>query len=117
MQNTLQERSYHFALDVIRLTAKLPNNRASWVISDQLIRSAGSVGANHVEARASSSRLEYKKFFEISLKSANESIYWLGLLRDSELAEFQEVCPLIKEAEELSRMLGRSVITLKAKKL
>ena len=116
MQNTLKERSYHFALDILKLIAKLPNNRASWVISDQLIRSAGSIGANHVEAQASSSRLEYKKFFEISLKSANESIYWLGLLKDSKLSEEKETDSLICEAKELSKMLGRSVITLKAKK-
>ena len=78
-------RCYSFGLDVIELTNTLPNKRSAWVISDQLIRSATSVGANLVEGKASSSRLEFKKFYEISLKSGNDTKYWLGLLADSKL--------------------------------
>ena len=60
-------RCYRFSLDVIKLTDELPNKRSAWVITDQLIRSATSIGANLTEARASSSRLEFKKFYEIAL--------------------------------------------------
>jgi len=117
MPSPIKERAYKFTLAIIDLVAKLPNNRASWVIGDQLLRSASSVGANHVEAQAATSRLEYKKFFEISLKSSLESTYWLELLRDSKLVSSQELDSLIRESSELSKMLGRSVITLKARKL
>lgn len=51
------------------------------------MRSGTSVGANLVEATSSSSKLEFKKFHEIALKSANETKYWLGLLRDSAKAD------------------------------
>lgn len=71
------------------LTDNLPSKRSAWVITDQLnqlIRSATSVGANLFEARASSSRLEFKKFYEIALKSANETKYWLCMLRDAKLS-------------------------------
>ncbi len=112
---SLNKRTYSFSLKIIELTNVLPNKRSSWVIGDQLLRSATSVGANVVEARASSSRREFKKFFEIALKSSNESVYWLNLLKDAKLAPVSKVTPIIAEAEELGRILGKSVITLKAK--
>jgi len=82
-KSDLRQRCYQLSLQVINLTNYLPNKRSTWVISDQLIRSATSIGANLIEARASSSRLEFKKFYEISLKSANETKYWLSLLKDT----------------------------------
>jgi four helix bundle protein len=71
----LKLRCYKFSLEIIALTDKLPNKRSAWIITDQLIRSATSIGANLIEARASSSRLEFKKFYEIALKSSNETKY------------------------------------------
>src|SRR3989338_8150689 len=79
----VKARAYQFSLDIIRFINDLPNKRAFWAIGDQLIRSATSIGANMIEAQSSSSRREFIKFYEISLKSANEAIYWLSLLRDS----------------------------------
>ena len=114
--NDLKQRSYKFSLEIIRLCDKLPQKRSAWVIADQLIRAATSIGANLVEVRASSSRLEFKKFFEISLKSANETVYWLSLLKDAGLVMPADVQELIKECQELSSILGKSVITLKNKK-
>ena len=71
MQNSkfksdLNKRCYDVSLATISLTDSLPNKRSSWVITDQLIRSATSIGANLVEARVSSSRVEFKKFYEIA---------------------------------------------------
>ncbi|OGY38986.1 MAG: hypothetical protein A2391_03115 [Candidatus Brennerbacteria bacterium RIFOXYB1_FULL_41_13] len=74
-KSDLKQRCFNFGLRVIGLVDTLPNKRSFWIISDQLLRSATSIGANLVEARASSSRLEFKKFYEISLKSANETVY------------------------------------------
>lgn len=110
----LKTRCYYFGLEVIKICDILPQKRSSWVIADQLIRSATSIGANITEARASSSRLEFKKFFEVSLKSANETVYWLSLLRDSKLLNSEKIGVLILECEELAKMLGKSVITLKS---
>lgn len=112
----LKERCYRFGLRVIGLADKLPNKRSAWIIIDQLIRSATSIGANLVEARASSSRLEFKKFNEIALKSANESKYWLCLLRDSGLAEKAIVIDLLAEVVEISNMLAVGIMKLKGKK-
>lgn len=111
----LRARCYEFSLQIIRLTDVLPNKRSAWIIADQLIRAATSIGANLVEARASSSRLEFKKFYEISLKSANETKYWLGLLRDAGIADKDKIDVLLDEATELANMLAAGVIKLKRK--
>ena len=109
----LIKRTYELSLAVIDLMNKLPQKRSAWVIADQLLRSSTSIGANIVEAKSSSSRLEFKKFYEISLKSANETIYWFNLLRDAKLADEKEVKGLIQETDEISRMLASSVMKLK----
>jgi four helix bundle protein len=116
LDNSLKIRAYEFGLATIKLCDTLPQKRSAWVITDQLIRSATSVGANLIEAKASSSRLEFKKFNEIALKSANESIYWLMLLKDSGLVQdVREVGKLIKEVEELCSMIATGVKKLKNK--
>src|SRR3989338_1347420 len=112
----LRQRCYKFSLDIIAFTDTLPNKRSAWIITDQLIRSATSIGANLIEARASSSRLEFKKFYEIALKSANETKYWLNLLKDTKLAEEKIILDLLSEVSELSNMIASGVLKLKNKK-
>lgn len=112
-KSDLLQRCYQFSLNVISLTDSLPNKRSAWVIADQLIRSATSIGANITEGKASSSRLEFKKFYEIALKSANESVYWLNLLMDANLSEKNKAVYLLKENDEICRMLAAGVIKLK----
>ena len=114
-KSDLNRRCYLFGLDVIRLTDVLPNKRSAWIIADQLIRSSTSIGANLTEGKASSSRLEFKKFYEIALKSANESKYWLNLLSDAKLADEYKIKTLLMEVTEISNMLGSGVIKLKQK--
>lgn len=112
----LKIRCYYFSIKIIKFLHSLPEKRVYWVIADQLMRSATSIGANIVEAKSSSSRKDFIKFYEIALKSANESKYWLGLLRDATEADKNQVQTLLQETEEISRMLGASVLTLKNKK-
>lgn len=109
-------RAYKFSLEIIIFINGLPNKRAFWSIGDQLLRSVTSIGANVIEAKASSSRREFIKFYEIALKSANEAIYWLSLLKDS-YNELQSGCEaLLLELQEICNMLGSSILTLKGKK-
>lgn len=108
-------RAYQFSLKVIQFINLLPNKRAFWAISDQLIRSATSIGANMIEAQASSSRREFVKYYEIALKSANETKYWLCLLRDSYREFYPASKDLLNEVTEISKMLGSSILTLKNK--
>ncbi len=114
-KSDLKSRCYRFSLDIIEFMDSLPNNRSCWIISDQLLRSSMSIGANLVEATASSSRLEFKKFHEIALKSANETKYWLGLLRDSGKADKEKAEILLQEVTEIANMIASGILKLKGK--
>ena len=108
-----KQRAFSLALRVIKLVDLLPKDPAAQIIGKQLLRSATSIGANIVEAQASASKKEYVNFFSIALKSANETKFWLGLLRDSKKANAEETNKLIAEAKEIANIIGASVITLK----
>ncbi|MDD5651981.1 MAG: four helix bundle protein [Parcubacteria group bacterium] len=112
-------RSYYFSLDIIKFTSELPNEKVYWVISDQLLRSGTSIGANVIEAKSASSKRDFIRFYEIALKSANETKYWICLLRDGTKVgkeKKEEVYKILKEAEEIANMLGSSLLTLKNKR-
>lgn len=110
----LKERSYKFALEVIKFLDAL-NQKDLIVreISRQLLRSANSIGANIMEAMAASSRKDFANFYYYALKSANETKFWLSLLKDSNKAEVGKVSILLTEAQELANILAASVISLK----
>lgn len=112
----VKQRAYEFSLAIIKLVNSFPEKRVYWVFGDQLLRSATSIGANLIEGSASSSRREFIKFYEISLKSANETVYWLNLIRDAKLTGTFAVSGLITEAQELCRMIASSLITLKGRR-
>lgn len=109
-------RPYKFALDVIAFVERLPKGQVPGIIGDQLLQSAMSIGANIVEVRGAGSRKDYTNFFTHALKSANETKYWLGLLRDSGKADREATDKLLTEATELSKILATSILTLKGKK-
>ncbi|MCK4385011.1 MAG: four helix bundle protein [candidate division Zixibacteria bacterium] len=112
-----KKRAYLHALEVIKFLDQLPKHDLSCqVIAKQLIRSSTSIGANIIEAHASSSKKEFTNFFHHSLKSANESKFWLCLLRDSGKVKKGLVKPLLAETEELAKILASSILTLKGKK-
>jgi len=112
----IKERSYHFALKIIKLVESLPNDRVCKIIADQLLRSATSIGANIIEAQAASSKRDFTNFLNYSLKSANETKFWLGLLRDSGKKDRGIINPLLDEAKQLSSILASSILKLKRKK-
>ena len=95
---------------------QLPMEQTSKIISDQLLRSATSIGANVIEAQAASSRKDYINFFNYALKSANECKFWLGLLRDSGRGDKEAVNKLLRETTEIANILATSILTLKGKR-
>jgi len=82
-------------------------------LTKQLIRAATSIGANLVEAKGASSRKDFANFYAYALKSANETLYWLGLLRDAKRLDHKTLLDLIDEAKALSKMVGASLVSLK----
>lgn len=113
----LIRRAYVYALEIIKFIDKLDKKDfAAKILAQQLLRSATSIGANIVEAQAGSSRRDFVNFLGHGLKSANESKFWLGLLRDSHKADETVGNKLLQETDELSRILGASITTLKGKR-
>jgi four helix bundle protein len=111
-----KNRVYRFALDIIGFADRLPVEQTSRIISDQLLRSTTSIGANVIEAQAASSRKDYTNFFTHALKSANECKFWLGLLRDSGKGNKEIVNKLLSEATEIANILATSILPLKGKR-
>jgi len=103
-------------LQILKFCEKTKQKKILWLVTDQLIRSATSIGANVVEAKSSSSKRDYLHFFEIALKSANETKYWLILIRESMPGFRGEAVRLLKEADEISKVIGSSILTLKGKR-
>jgi four helix bundle protein len=112
----LKLRSFIFSIKLIRFCQNLPRKREFALINDQLIRSSTSIGANIVEAKSSSSRRDFIKFYEIALKSANESRYWLCLLREIEKELAGKTSEILSELEEISKIIGASIIIMKGRR-
>jgi len=112
----IKKRSYIYALKIMKLIEFLPKNQTCKIISNQLLRSATSIGANLIEAQASGSKKDFANFLNYSLKSANESKFWLGLLRDSGQANQDKIEYLLKETNEISNILASSILTIRGRR-
>ncbi len=110
------KRSFTFSLKSIALADSLPNKRSCWIITDQLLRASTSIGANIIEAKAASSKKDYINFYSHALKSANETIYWLSLLKESNNISSDMIDPFINEAKQLANILAASILTMKGKR-
>jgi four helix bundle protein len=108
-------RLIRFSISIIHYSKKLKEKKVPYSVIDQLIRCSTSIGANVVEAKASHSKKDYIKFFEIALKSANETKYWLIIIQEI-IPSTQETQKLLKENIEIANILASSVLTLKGKK-
>ena len=116
-KNDLKSRSYDYALNMVTFIDTLPKQDYSTsVIARQLLRSATSVGANIAEAQAGSTKKDFGNFYNHALKSANESAFWLRLLRDAGKAGREQVDELHRETIELANILGSSLLTLRGKR-
>lgn len=109
-------RAFYLSLSVIKLTEKISSRQSTKIVFDQLIRSVTSIGANIVEAKGSSSKKEFLKYFEIALKSSQETKYWLAMLRELEPNHKEEINSFINETEEISKILSSSILTMKGKR-
>ena len=114
-KNEFKGRVYKFALDIVFLIDRLPKGQVSNVLSEQLLRSATSVGANVTEAQGAPSKKDYAHFFTHALKSANETKFWLSLLIDSGKVDIESANKLLKETAEIAKILAASIITMKGR--
>jgi four helix bundle protein len=114
--NAIQDKSYSFALSIVKLYQKLSYEKREYVLSRQLLKSGTSIGANVEEALAASSRKDFIHKMSISLREARESMYWIRLLKDSNYIQPDEAVILLNNAYELVRLLSSIVKTSKQNK-
>ena len=108
--NIIKEKTYQFALDIINLY-RIMQKQNEFVLSKQLVRSGTSIGANVEEASAAQSRKDFISKMAISSKEARETSYWLRLFRNSKLCDKIDYSELIKESEEIIKILTSIVKT------
>ncbi len=109
----LDERTYKFALRVIKMVDSLPNTKNGDVLGRQVLRSATSIGANVEEAIGAISKREFIQKMSIATKESRETHYWLRLIRDAGLVSAAQLNPLIQEALEIKMILSKTVKTSK----
>jgi four helix bundle protein len=105
-QHSIVERSFNFAVRIVKLCRFLEKqDRVSRTLANQLLRSGTSVGANVEEAQAGQSKPDFIAKMSISRKEARETLYWLRLLKESDSVEVDKLSEILKEADELVRIL------------
>jgi four helix bundle protein len=97
----LKERTKKLALQIIKLVASLPRTREADLIGRQLLKAGTSVGANYREANRARSKAEFRAKIGIVEQEADESLYWLELLKESGIAKGKFLEELLIEADEL----------------
>ena len=97
----MEKRTKAFAVRIIKLSAKLPNDRAGDVVRYQLVKSGTSVGANYREANRGVSRADFKHRISTCEKEASETQYWLEVIIEAEWLPAAQVQPDLKECGEL----------------
>jgi four helix bundle protein len=110
-----KEKMLKFAVRVVKLKNYLNEQKHEYNIADQIQRSGTSIGANHREAIAAESDVDFVHKLSISQKECNETLYWLELLKETGYIDEQMFASLYADAEEIMRMLTASIITLKKK--
>ncbi|MBR6829116.1 MAG: four helix bundle protein [Paludibacteraceae bacterium] len=110
----LEEKSYAFALRIIK-AFKYLNKNNEYLLSRQLLRSGTSIGANCREATYAQSKLDFINKLSIALKEANETVYWIELLHDSEYINDESFNSIHQDALELIKLLTSIVKTSKSK--
>lgn len=102
----LQFRTKKFNIDIIHFCNSLPKTAAGFEIAKQLIRSAGSVGANYRATNRSKSEADFAYKLKIVLEEIDESYYWLEIIKESLLSSDKGINRLIQEANELTAIFA-----------
>ncbi len=115
--NVILDKSYVFALSIVKLYKQLNDEHHNFAIGNQLLRSGTSVGANIREGVQAQSTPDFISKLSISLKEANETEYWLMLLRDSGYMQEEQAQNMLNDCKELIKILTSIIKTTKARQV
>ena len=114
MDNEVKDKSYAFAIRIVKLYKLLTTDKREFVLSKQLLRSGTAIGALVKEAEHAQSKSDFLNKMNIALKEANETEYWLILLRDTDYISQDEFASINRDSVTVLKMLISIVKTTKA---
>ncbi len=116
MNYDLENRTIKFSENIIVFLRKIKKDTINTPLISQLVRSATSVGANYCEANGASSKKDFKNKIHICKKEAKETKYWLQLISKANSEKAEECRSLWKEAQELTMIFSKIIITINKSK-
>jgi four helix bundle protein len=114
-ENIIQDKSYQFAVRIVKLYKYLCDEKKEYFLSKQLLRSGTSIGANIEEAIGGQSQKDFFAKLSISYKEARETHYWIRLLNDTGYLSKKERESFLNDVEELLKIIGSIQKTIKQK--
>ena len=111
MHNAIEEKSFHFAVRIVKLCKYLQEEKKEYILSKQLMRSGTSIGANVIESQQAQSRADFVSKLNIALKEAVETNYWIRLLQASDYLTDPEYTSVIRDCRELEKLLTAIIKT------
>jgi len=112
----ISDRLLDYGTSIIKICIRLNKTAIGRHIGNQLLHAGTSVGANYEEACGAQSKADFIHKLQIVLKEIRESMYWLKLIRRSEILKGEKIKDVINETMQLSNIIGRSIITAKKKR-
>lgn len=113
MKSPLKDKSYSFAIRIVKLSQYLQTEKKEYVLSKQVLRSGTAIGALIREAEFGQSKPDFVSKMSISLKEANETEYWLSILKDTDYIENKLFESMQTDCKELIAVLVSSIKTAK----
>ena len=114
-KDLLRNKSFSFALRIVKLSKYLQEEHKEYILSKQILRSGTSIGALVREAQYAQSKADFLHKLTIALKEANETEYWLLLLKESEFISINMFHSIYPDIDELLKLLISSTKTIKEK--
>jgi four helix bundle protein len=115
-ENIIKDKSFEFALHIVKLYKHLAEDKKEYVLSKQVLRSGTAIGALVREAEHAESKADFIHKFSIALKEANETEYWIELLHQSSFLDIEPYKTYIEEVNEILRLLITIIKTAKQNK-
>jgi len=105
MNNSIQEKSFRFAVRIVKLCRYLQTEKKEYILTKQLLRSGTSIGANVSESQQAQSRPDFVNKLNIALKEASETEYWLRLLYETDYLNDKYFTSIMADCDEVKSLL------------
>lgn len=112
-KNIIQEKSFCFALRIVKLYKYLKENKKEYILSKQLLRSGTSIGANVEEAIGGQSKNDFVSKISIAYKESRETLYWIKLLKESDYLSLKQAESITNDCEEIIKIITKIQKTMK----